>query len=266
MAISAHAPAPRPLRLLSTDLDGTLLDFTRGVPVDPVFFERVAEARARHNLVWVINTGRWWDSLAIEMVERAFPIAPDWLILTEREIFKLHQGRPVGDYAWNHRCDRVHGELFAACAPFWTELKEFLAHRTEAAFHHDQWSPVTIIARDEGEADRIHAFVEERLAAWPRLTVVRNSVYFRFAHAEFHKGSCLGYLQEHLGIAPEETMAAGDHYNDLPMLDRAFAHHLVCPENSLPVVKEKVAGQGGHIAGTRYATGVVEGWDALFRR
>ncbi len=57
--------APKPLALLSTDLDGTLLDFQRGVPVDPAFFERVARYKELYHLTWVLNTGRWWDSLAI---------------------------------------------------------------------------------------------------------------------------------------------------------------------------------------------------------
>ncbi len=255
--------ADSPLRLLSTDLDGTLLDFARGVPADPVFFERLAYYREQYDLVWVINTGRWWDSLALEMAERAFPIRPDWLILTEREIYKLHHDRPVGDYTWNRQCAATHQDLFASVTPFWHEIRDFVGSQTGAELRSDSWSPVMIVARHLREADRIHRFVEERLTAWPKLTVVRNSVYFRFAHTDYTKGSCLLYLQSLLGVTPRQTLAAGDHYNDLPMLDRTCAHHLVCPGNSIPEVKTKVASQGGYVARADYAGGVVEGWDAL---
>jgi hypothetical protein len=255
--------APRPLRLVCTDLDGTLLDFERGVRIDPRFFERLAAWKAWTNVLWVINTGRWWDSLALEMAERGFPVAPDWLILTEREIYKVHNHRPVGDYAWNHHCAAVHQQLFNACGPFWTEVRDFVTSQTGAELLREPWSPVGIRARNEQEADRIEKFIASRLPEWPKLTQVRNSIWFRFAHVDFNKGTCLGYLQELLGITPDETLAAGDHYNDLPMLDRQYARWLVCPANSIPPVKAAVRDQGGHVARQNTSCVVVEGWDAL---
>ena len=36
-----------------------------------------------------------------------------------------------------------------------------------------------------------------------------------------NKGVALAKIQEHLGVAPEETMAFGDFYNDSELLSRA---------------------------------------------
>jgi hydroxymethylpyrimidine pyrophosphatase-like HAD family hydrolase len=248
---------------LSTDLDGTLIDFEKGVPADPLFFKRLTEYRRKHDLIWVLNTGRWWDSLALAMVERGFPYSPDWLILTEREVYKIHDHRPIGDYGWNRRATATHAKLFADVAPFWTTLRDFVRSETGAELLADAWSPVAIRSRHERETERIAAFITGELPKWPDLTVVRNGPYFRFSHVDFHKGGCLGYLQGMLGITPEETIAAGDHHNDLPMLDRRYAHGLICPGNAIPEVRECVLTQGGYAAKAFYGAGVVEGWDTL---
>ncbi|MDE1170126.1 MAG: HAD family hydrolase [Verrucomicrobium sp.] len=256
------APA-RPWRLLSTDLDGTLIDFEKGVPANPLFFQRLAEYRKKGEFIWVLNTGRWWDSLALAMVERGFPFSPDWLILTEREVYKIHDHRPIGDYGWNRRATAVHAALFERVAPFWDRLREFVRSETGAELLADAWSPVAIRARHDREIERIAAFIEEEIARWPELAVVRNGPYFRFSHVDFHKGGCLGYLQGILGVTPEETIAAGDHHNDLPMLETRYAHGLICPGNAIGEVQRKVRAQGGYAAKAFYGAGVIEGLDAL---
>jgi hydroxymethylpyrimidine pyrophosphatase-like HAD family hydrolase len=53
----------------------------------------------------------------------------------------------------------------------------------------------------------------------PHLAVVRNDVYIRFAHDAYNKGTALREIARRLNVTPEETVAAGDHHNDLPMLE-----------------------------------------------
>ncbi|WP_157895086.1 HAD hydrolase family protein [Verrucomicrobium sp. GAS474] len=257
----------QPVRLVSTDLDGTLIDFRPNIPADAVFFDRIETARSRARggepFLWTMNTGRWWQSLSVEMMVRNFPLMPDWVILTEREIYRIHNGRALGEYGWNRRCAEVHRELFASAEPFWKELRDFIESQTGAELLPDPGSPVALRSRTDHEADRISQFAETRLAAWPGLSIVRNGVYMRFCHSDYDKGSCLRYLQEIVGVPPSATLAAGDHYNDLPMLTRRSAHWLVCPGNAIEPVRSVVLAQGGYTAGLPFASGVVEGWDAL---
>lgn len=51
------------------------------------------------------------------------------------------------------------------------------------------------------------------------------------------KGTGLAALQEALGVGPEETMAFGDYYNDLPMLERAAYSYAMA--NGLEEVKAR---------------------------
>ncbi len=67
-----------------------------------------------------------------------------------------------------------------------------------------------------------------------------------------------------MGVLPLQIMAVGDHLNDLPMLDRRYAHHLACPANAVDAVKKRVITQGGHVSSTNVAEGLVEAWDRFF--
>jgi hypothetical protein len=89
--------------------------------------------------------------------------------------------------------------------------------------------------------------------------MVRNDVYARLSHGAYSKGTALGEIQRRLGIGPESTLAAGDHFNDLPMLSRDYAHHLLAPANAIDRVKATVRAQGGYISRTRCGEGVHEG-------
>jgi hydroxymethylpyrimidine pyrophosphatase-like HAD family hydrolase len=55
-------------------------------------------------------------------------------------------------------------------------------------------------------------------------------------------------------------LAAGDHFNDLPMLDGRFAAYPCCPSNAIPQVRDTVLAAGGHIASQPAANGVAESW------
>ena len=55
-----------------------------------------------------------------------------------------------------------------------------------------------------------------------------------------------------------ETFAAGDNFNDLPMLNLAFARFLACPSNAIEDVKATVRNQGGFVAAQDSGFGVDE--------
>jgi hydroxymethylpyrimidine pyrophosphatase-like HAD family hydrolase len=67
----------------------------------------------------------------------------------------------------------------------------------------------------------------------------RNHVFSRSNHVAFTNGTALGEIGRQLGASPQTTLAAGDHYNDLPMLSREFAHLLVAPDNAMPAVEQE---------------------------
>jgi hydroxymethylpyrimidine pyrophosphatase-like HAD family hydrolase len=261
LKISAPKSAPK-VKLVCTDFDGTLIGGESESALAE-FFEIMKEQRRLHKVKWIINTGRSWDTLEPEMIARGFPLLPDWVVLSEREVYRIHREHPVGDYEWNRACTETHEALFAQTAPFWKELEEFISSQTGAEMLEDEFSPITLRARNEHEAKRIHKFVDETLPKYPCLVLVRNDVYFRFAHETYHKGTCLQRIQAEIGLEPAHTFAAGDHYNDLPMLNTAYAKYLACPGNAIPEVQHCVTSQAGRHAPGHAAAGVVEAWKSF---
>jgi hydroxymethylpyrimidine pyrophosphatase-like HAD family hydrolase len=65
-------------------------------------------------------------------------------------------------------------------------------------------------------------------------------------------------LQALLGIDPGETFAAGDNYNDLPMLRREIARYLACPVNSIVEVKAAVREGEGYVSDQVGGDGLVQ--------
>ncbi|MCA1596055.1 MAG: HAD hydrolase family protein, partial [Chloroflexi bacterium] len=73
-----------------------------------------------------------------------------------------------------------------------------------------------------------------------------------------HKGAALAELSRLLEIPREQTFAAGDHFNDISMLDGRYAKFPACPANAISEVKETVRGAGGYVAGSDCGAGVYE--------
>jgi hydroxymethylpyrimidine pyrophosphatase-like HAD family hydrolase len=251
------------LRLICTDFDSTIAE-PDGRQISPAFFERLEAARKTGPLFWVINTGRTFDSLRDDLVQRKAPIWPDWVVAVEREIWLVRDRRGVGWFEWNRKCELLHAQLFESVAPLWKLIEDYVMRHTKARLVEDAGSPLGIVASCEEEADEISAYITPLLKDWPMLVAVRNSIYFRFSHKFYHKGACLEAIANGIGVLPLQIMAVGDHLNDLPMLDRRYAHHLACPANAVEQVKEKVRSQNGYVASSDVAEGTVEAWNRLF--
>ena len=251
------------LRLLCTDFDGTIAERDYK-PISPVFFERLMSWRKHGQLCWVINTGRTFESLQDDLIRRRVPIWPDWVVAMEREIWMVRDRRGIGWFEWNRKCELMHAQLWGMVKPLWKLIEDYIMRHSKAQLVEDAGSPLGIIASCEEEADEISAYITPLLKDWPMLVAVRNSIYFRFSHKFYHKGACLEAIANGMGVLPLQIMAVGDHLNDLPMLERRYAHHLACPANAVDEVKKKIHAQGGHVATSDVAEGTVEAWDRFF--
>ncbi len=250
------------LRMICTDFDGTLAE-PDGRPISECFFDRLTSWRRRNEVFWVINTGRTFASLEEDLHRRKAPIWPNWVVSLEREIWLVRDRRGVGWFEWNRKCELLHAQLFESVHPVWKLVEDYVTHHTKAQLVDDAGSPLGIIASCEEEADEISAFMTPLLANWPMLVAVRNSIYFRFSHKFYHKGACLEAIASGLAVLPAQIFVAGDHLNDLPMLDQRYAGHVACPGNSVDEVKKKVRAHGGYVANAAIAEGTVEALDKL---
>lgn len=66
------------------------------------------------------------------------------------------------------------------------------------------------------------------------------------------KGKAISLIQKKYNIKPEETMVFGDHYNDLPMFEKA--HHSYAMENAVDEIKKRAR----YMAKSNNENGVLE--------
>jgi HAD superfamily hydrolase (TIGR01484 family) len=247
-----------PIRIVSTDFDGTLFAEFENPPVPEVLqvlIGRLQQAGAK----WVINTGRDLSSLLEALARARLSVRPDFLVVVEREIYVHEKAQYVGLEDWNRKCAQAHAELFARVRADLPRLVAWVNERFEASVYEDAYSPFCLIAENNGDADAIHDYLKAYCAPVPGLTVVRNDVYARFSHEAYSKGTALSEISRRLGVGSDQVLAAGDHLNDLPMLARERARWLVAPSNAVELVKETVRRQDGFVSDEPHGYGVARG-------
>jgi HAD superfamily hydrolase (TIGR01484 family) len=246
-----------PIKLISTDFDGTIFAEFANPPIPENLQQIIGDMQSR-GAKWVINTGRDMSSLMEALGRAKISVEPDYLVLVEREIH-CHDGvQFVGLEQWNADCTRSHEELFTRIIPDLPRITEWINARFHATVYQDPFSPFCLIAGNKADAETINAYLTDYCQGIPNLTVVRNDVYTRFSHAAYNKGAALAELTRRLGIKPKQVFAAGDHWNDLPMLLRQHAHFLASPSNAIEPVKTLVREQGGHVSELSCGNGVAE--------
>ncbi|MBL9140068.1 MAG: HAD family phosphatase [Verrucomicrobiales bacterium] len=253
------------LKLISTDFDGTIFAEFENPPI-PQSLQNLLGALRRRGALWVINTGRDLGSLLETLARAQLSVQPDALVLVEREIYVRQDAHYLALASWNNACAKDHKELFARVASDLESLVDTLQSRHRATFYADAFSPLCVLAENQAVASAIHLELETYAKTVPKLTVVRNDVYIRFAHAGYNKGLALSEIARRLKIRTSETLAAGDHFNDLPMLDRERAHWLVAPANAIPEVKQRVLSFDGYVSSRPHGEGVAQGIEFFLER
>jgi HAD superfamily hydrolase (TIGR01484 family) len=247
------------IRLLSTDFDGTLVAHGSDPVLDRGCMEQI-EKLQEDGVIWAINTGRSVDLLESGLIDLEFPIHPDFILTSERDVFRPSSNggkwEPYGD--WNERVARDHAELFLSAESVLAEVVDFVSQKTKARLLYHSAGLEGLVAESEEELDRVTKFIDQARQKQPKFHYQRNTVYLRFCHADYHKGTALAELSRLLGIPREQIFAAGDHHNDVSMLDGQFAQYPACPGNAIPEVKEAVRSAGGYVASKECGAGVHE--------
>jgi HAD superfamily hydrolase (TIGR01484 family) len=247
------------IQLLSIDFDGTLVSRV-GEPVLNTQCMKLIRELQNAGTMWAINTGRSVGLLESGLADFSFPIRPDFILTTERDVFRPGQNgdkwEAFGD--WNERCAQDHTELFSSAQPVLAEVIDFVTQETKARLIYDSERLEGLVAENDEEMERITAFIEQAGARHPKLHYQRNTVYLRFCHADYHKGAALAELSRLIDVPREKIFAAGDHHNDISMLDGQFAAFPSCPANAIPEVKDAVRAAGGYVAQNEYGAGVYE--------
>jgi len=249
---------PCPIKLISTDFDGTLFAEFENPPVPLALQAKLAELQAL-GCGWIINTGRDLSSLMEAMARAHLKVKPDYIVVVEREIYRHDQISYVEHKSWNDKCRQTHAELFQQIKKDLPGLLKSIRQRFNATIYEDVYSPFCLIAETAADAEAIHLFLDDYCGRVDGLVVVRNDVYARFSHVDFSKGTALREIARLYQATPAEIMAAGDHLNDLSMLRREIAECLVAPANAIQAVNSQVRSEGGWISDLPCGHGVLAG-------
>ncbi|MFI8230288.1 Cof-type HAD-IIB family hydrolase [Streptomyces sp. NPDC085900] len=238
LATVSDPPAGRAdIRLVVTDMDGTLLDDAGRVP--PGLWDTLAELR-RRGVLFSPASGRQYATLAREFAEVAEgmvfiaengtyvvrdgvelssdPLAPGVAARVVQAVRRLvAEGVDVGAVV----CGKRSAYVERSDEAFLAEVRKYyVEHRVveDATALDDDVIKVALF--DFGSAARTTAPALAPFADSHQV-VVSGEHWVDVMNRTANKGNALRSLQRALGIIPAQTMVFGDYLNDLEMLDAA---------------------------------------------
>ena len=239
------------IKLIVSDLDGTLLNSKKQLPPD--LFETLDELE-RRGIVFAVASGRTYsavDHLFPEEYRRKISFICDNGACTYRAE-KLTEVFPLDRATYDElldACERIGGFKLVVCAAdgvyHLDSGDEFsnavgLFYRNHSATDDLRGVKDTIfkLAVCDERGTYAHGKPELDKIFGDRLNVqVSGPIWMDVMASGVSKGNALKALQKRLGVTSAETMAFGDYFNDLDML--LAADWSFCPENGHEEIKKQ---------------------------
>jgi len=248
------------LRLLSTDFDGTLISYGSDGRCRHAFAE-VLRRHRRAGGLWAVNTGRGFEHALEGLKHFDAPVDPDFLLTNERAIYRNDgRGGWKSHDEWNRLCDARHVALFEEARDVVRQICERAEASPDMTLLIEEGEPVGLLTSTEELMGEVVAWIDALSRPFPDFFYQRNTVYLRFCHRAYHKGSALGEVCRIAQIDRLHVLAAGDQYNDIPMLDGRYAAFPCCPSNAIGPVREAVLAAGGYVASRPASDGIADAW------
>lgn len=237
------------IKLIASDLDGTLLNDEKHLPSD--FFE-VFDELERRGIQFAVASGRTYSA-----VGHLFPdeYRDKITFICDNGACVLKNGKSLHTEAFDRK---IYEELLAACVEI-NSLKPIICAKS-GVFHlgysEDFCEDVSryyvchsVVETLSSIPDPVYKFtVRDDLDPIThgkpaldkifgnRLNIqVSGDIWMDIMMSGVNKGRALEALQKSMGITKSETMAFGDYFNDVEMLKNA--EFSVCPENAHDDIK-----------------------------
>lgn len=252
------------IRLLATDLDGTIIGSANEISLYGDFRERVNVMRRKHGTVWAACTGRSMRSFEeFFSPMRRMGLMPDYVVIRHAYIYGLKSFGYVPHFLWNLN---IRYQLWLNSLRVRSALAEWHEIVTAGALGvktlDRRKDRLRMRFSMEEAAVGAEKLLRERAQDHRLLQVFRYMNELDVRIIPFTKGLSLSELARHLEVHADNILAIGDGLNDLSMLDGAVATMTGCPVNAEAEVMEAVHRCGGHIATGRSLDGVLQVLDA----
>ncbi|MFF7236428.1 Cof-type HAD-IIB family hydrolase [Streptomyces collinus] len=233
----APPAAPADIRLVVTDMDGTLLDDAKRMPDG--LWPMLAELR-RRGVLFSPASGRQYATLARQFAE----VAEGMVFIAENGTYVVRDGVELGSDPLERSvaagvartvrrlaadgvdvgavvCGKRSAYVERADEAFLAEVRKYyVEHRVVEDVTAVEDEVIKVALFDFGPVERTTAPALAAFAATQQV-VVSGENWVDVMNGTAGKGAALRGLQRELGITPAQTMVFGDHLNDLEMLDAA---------------------------------------------
>lgn len=253
------------IKLIASDLDGSLLDTDRKLP--PGFFELLRELRER-DITFVAASGRSYVTLKQTFAEAGNDIS-----------FIADNGSCVVEHGEITRKDvlanRYLAEIIEVCEPipdvkmlfcgvngtyhlpyskeYSEDIGAYYINQVVVDDLRDIKDDIYKIAFYDPHNPVNNAFPVINKHFGERFEVIISGQYWMdITNQGVNKGVALNAIQEHLGVTRAETMAFGDFYNDIELL--AQAEYSFVMENANPDMRQ----YGKYLAKSNAEYGVIQ--------
>lgn len=253
------------IRLIASDMDGTLLDSNRNLPPD--FDEMMAKLYERE-IYFAVASGRSYATLK----EQFQDYLEELIFICDNGAYVVYQQELIG---LSLLSKENLGELVQVCRSFDGKMllcgmqatyhEYFGTEEAEEEINHYYVNQVLVednaavedgvfkIALYDEKGSEEHAYPILKKQFGNRFTMqISGKNWIDIMNADVNKGTALRMIQERMGILPEETMAFGDYMNDYELLQQAKESFAMA--NAHPQLKKVAA----HIAKSNDEQGVME--------
>jgi len=252
------------IKLLATDLDGTLFSRSESLSLYDDFRSRLQTLRTKHDALWVVCTGRSLRSFQNGFASmQAMGLIPDYVIVNHAYIYRRSRNGYRPHYTWNFM---IHYHMWSSrlymkeAIQKWHKLVTDMSDNAKTIYYRR--NRLCFRFTNEEEAQAVAKLLEEKSREFRHLRVFRFEQEVDVRMVPFTKGLALENLATHLGIGASSILAIGNGHNDISMLDGTVAKYVGCPDNAETDVMQVVNKVGGHVASRKVMGGVVDVIDA----
>lgn len=236
------------LKLIASDIDGTLLDDKKQLPQD---FEQVLDMLEEKNIAFVVSSGRSYSALAVQFAAYADKLS----FICDNGAYIVYEGKlisisvipdeTVRDIV---KCCNENGLMALLCGkkgtyyscPGATHASEVAVYYNNSVFiddlteYDDEIFKIAVFEED-GIEDHGNVILKERFGNDVNVTL-SGKCWTDLMNAGVNKGAGLRDIQKKMGISRDESAAFGDFLNDIEMLESVEYSYAM--ENAHPACKK----------------------------